>query len=415
MKKSIFQTNHIKEHERRQAESREQLGFQGFLIHRFLVIMLFVVISECLVISLLDMLLIPYVQERIAIGGNREISLSVTEGLLFLGLLLIEMFLMAIQKTVPSMVGNYLHDSIRRINEYARKTNPNLNQDLYNIEMGTSEIILLLILILLIIIAFLVPLIISSVWFSRIIVNEVHRNEQKREEMRQEYERKRNLMLSDIAHDLRTPITTIAGYSKALKDGMVTDEEKTKEYLDAIESKSHRMSELINLLFDYVKMDSAGFSLKMEQVNLTELLRENAAVLYSDVEEKGMRFEVLIPEETCMVELDQLQISRVITNLIGNAIRHNESGTTITLQVLREKEEVRIVVADDGEVIEDYVAEHIFEPFMVGDASRMTKGGSGLGLSIVKRIIDMHGWEIELKQNSPGYKKAFIIKLILQE
>ena len=83
--------------------------------------------------------------------------------------------------------------------------------------------------------------------------------------------------------------------------------------------------------------------------------------------------------------------------------------------MIRDKDEVYIVVADDGEAIEDYVADHIFEPFMVGDASRMTKGGSGLGLSIVKRIVDMHGWEIELQQNSPKYKKAFIIKLILQE
>ena len=191
---------------------------------------------------------------------------------------------------------------------------------------------------------------------------------------------------------------------------MVTDEEKVKEYLEAIESKSGRMSELINLLFDYVKLDSVGFSLKMEQVNLTELLRENVALLYQDVEEKEMEFEILIPEESCMVELDKLQISRVITNLIDNAIRHNARGTTITCQMVREKNEVSIVVADNGDVIEDYVADHIFEPFMVGDVSRMTKGGSGLGLSIVKRIIDMHGWEIELKQNSQEYKKAFIIK-----
>lgn len=415
MKKSIFQINHIKEQKRRQAERREQLGFQGFLIHRFLVIMLFVVISEYLVISLLDMFLISFIQERIAAGGNREVSLSVTEGLLFLALLLIEMLLMAIQKAVPSMIGNYLQGIIRQINEYARKNNPGLEQDLYSIEMGTSEIVQLLLLVFMIIIVFLLPLMISAIWFSRIIVDEVHRNEQRREEMRREYERKRNLMLSDIAHDLRTPITTISGYSKALKDGMVTEEEKIEEYLDAIESKSERMSELINLLFDYVKMDSAGFSLKMEKVNLTELLRENAALLYPDVEEKGMEFEILIPEETCMVELDKLQVSRVIANLIGNAIRHNESGTAISFQMLKEKDEVRIVVADDGEAIEDYVAEHIFEPFMVGDASRMTKGGSGLGLSIVKRIVDMHGWEITLQQNGPKYKKAFIIKLILQE
>ena len=415
MKKSIFQNKHIKEHERRQATRREQLGFQEFLIHRFLVIMLFVVISEYLVLNLLDMFLIPFMQERIAASGNIESSLSVTEGLLFLALLLVEMFLMAIQKALPPMMGNYLQGTIRQVNEYAKRSHPELKQDLYNIEMGAWEMILLILLVCMIILVFLAPLMISAIWFSRIIMDEVRRNDQKKEEMQREYEKKRNLMLSDIAHDLRTPITTIAGYSKALNDGMVTDEEKTKEYLDAIESKSERMSELINLLFDYVKMDSAGFSLKMESVDLTELLRENAALLYPDVEEKGMAFEILIPEETCMVELDKLQISRVIANLIGNAIRHNESGTTITFQMVREQDEVRIVVADDGESIEEHVADNIFEPFMVGEASRMTKGGSGLGLSIVKRIVDMHGWEIELNQNHPEYKKAFMIRLPLQE
>ena len=391
------------------------MGFKRFLIHRFLVIMLFVVISEYLVFSLLDLFLIPLVQERIAAGGNREVTLSVTEGLLFLTLLLVEMFLMAIQKALPPMIGNYMQGAIHQINEYARKSNPELEQNLYHIEMGAGEVFLLVLLVCMMIVVFLAPLMVSAIWFSKIIVNEVRRNELKKEEMQREYEKKRNLMLSDIAHDLRTPITTIAGYSKALNDGMVMDEGKIKEYLDAIENKSERMSELINLLFDYVKMDSAGFSLKMEQVNLTELLRENAALLYPDVEEKGMNFEILVSEEACMVELDKLQISRVIANLISNAIRHNESGTTITLQMIKEKDEVRIVVADNGEVIEDYVAEHIFEPFMVGDASRMTKGGSGLGLSIVKRIVDMHGWEIELKQNPAEHKKAFILKLLLQE
>ena len=285
--------------------------------------------------------------------------------------------------------------------------------DISNIETNVWKLLALVLLVAIIILLFLAPLMISASWFSKIIIGEVHRNERKKEELHREYEKKRNLMLSDIAHDLRTPITTIAGYSKALNDGMVTGEEKTREYLEAIESKSVRMSELINLLFDYVKMDSAGFSLKLEEVNLTELLRENAALLYPDVEEKGMEFEILIPEEPCMVRLDKVQVSRVIANLIGNAIRHNESGTTISLQMVRDQERVRMVIADDGEVIEASIAKYIFEPFMVGDASRMTKGGSGLGLSIVKRIVDMHGWNISLQQNTPEYKKAFIIDILL--
>jgi signal transduction histidine kinase len=218
-------------------------------------------------------------------------------------------------------------------------------------------------------------------------------------------------MLSDIAHDLRTPITTIAGYAKALNDGMVTSEEKKREYLEAIENKSERMNNLINLLYEYVKLDSDNFTLKKEKVDLAELLRENAALLYQDVEEKGMELVVDIPENPCEVEIDPLQISRVITNLINNSIRHNESGTTITLELKDVFYNREIVISDDGEPIDESVVDNIFEPFAVGDTSRRTKGGSGLGLSIAKRIVEMHGWEIDLYQNKRGYKKAFIINV----
>ena len=118
-----------------------------------------------------------------------------------------------------------------------------------------------------------------------------------------------------------------------------------------------------------------------------------------------------IPETPCMVEMDSLQISRVVTNLINNSIRHNEPGTTIALEFKDIFYNREIIISDDGDQIDESVVEHIFEPFAVGDASRRTKGGSGLGLSIAKRIVEMHGWNIELFQNKRGYKKAFIINV----
>ena len=268
-----------------------------------------------------------------------------------------------------------------------------------------------LILLLIILVVFITPILIAINMFTKIMVEEVQRLEEERTAYQQEYEKKRNLMLSDIAHDLRTPITTIAGYSKALNDGMVTDEEKRKEYLEAIENKSERMNNLINLLYEYVKLDSDNFALKKEEIDLAELLRENAALLYSDAEENGMDLVVDIPEEPCRIMADSLQLSRVITNLINNSIRHNEPGTEITIKLNDVFYSREIVISDNGEPIEEEVAEHIFEPFAVGDKSRRTKGGSGLGLSIAKRIVEMHGWEIALFQNKRGYKKAFIISI----
>ncbi|MBQ8626929.1 MAG: HAMP domain-containing histidine kinase [Agathobacter sp.] len=268
-----------------------------------------------------------------------------------------------------------------------------------------------LILLLVTVVLFVAPILVTINMFTKVIVEEVQRLEEEKSAYQREYEKKRNLMLSDIAHDLRTPITTIAGYSKALNDGMVTDDEKRREYLEAIENKSERMNNLINLLYEYVKLDSDNFALKKEEIDLAELLRENAALLYSDVEEKGMELVVDIPEEPCMVTADSLQLSRVITNLINNSIRHNEPGTEITLELNDVFYNREIIISDNGEPIEEDIVEHIFEPFAVGDKSRRTKGGSGLGLSIAKRIIDMHGWKIDLYQNKRGYKKAFIINI----
>ena len=261
------------------------------------------------------------------------------------------------------------------------------------------------------ILLFVLPILGTVNMFTKIIIDEVRRLEEEKAAFRQDYEKRRNLMLSDIAHDLRTPITTIAGYAKALNDGMVADEQKKREYLEAIQNKSQRMNNLINLLYEYVKLDSDSFSLKKEEIDLAEFLRENAALLYSDVEEKGMELVVDIPETPCVVEIDPLQMSRVITNLINNSIRHNEPGTTITIELKDIFYNREIIVSDDGTPIEESIADHIFEPFSVGDASRRTKGGSGLGLSIAKRIVEMHGWEIDLYQNKRGYKKAFIINV----
>ena len=270
---------------------------------------------------------------------------------------------------------------------------------------------------------FAIPIVMTAVWFSRIVAEEVEKNEKQEEALRRNYEKARNLMLSDIAHDLRTPITTIGGYAKALNDGLVTSDEKRAEYLEAIQNKSERMSDLITLLFDYVRLDSENFSLRREKTDVTELLRENAALLYADVEERKMEFEIEIPEEPVELSVDRLQVSRVITNLINNALKHNSAGTRITLEMrsmciaekgsasVSDKEWIQIAVSDNGRLIAPDVAEHIFEPFVTADASRESKGGSGLGLSIAKKIVEMHGWTIELHQDFERHEKSFVINI----
>ena len=134
-------------------------------------------------------------------------------------------------------------------------------------------------------------------------------------------------------------------------------------------------------------------------IDVCELLRETAAVLYQDVEDKGDTFDIDIPEEAIVLELDRMQFSRVISNLITNAVKHNESGTEIGLFLRnREDEDIRIIVADTGKMIPDDKKDTIFDPFVMGDESRQSKGGSGLGLSIARKVVEMHGSKIRLLQ-----------------
>ena len=163
------------------------------------------------------------------------------------------------------------------------------------------------------------------------------------------------------------------------------------------------------MLFEYIKMDSEGFTLHKEKTDVCELLREVIAMMYTDFEEKGMELEIEIPDKLDSIELDKSQMTRVITNILNNALKYNDVGTKVSVTL---DEEYRICIADTGRNIEPELAEHIFEPFSRGDKARSTRGGSGLGLSIARKIVEMHGGKIWLRTSPKnGYTKAFIIEL----
>ena len=177
------------------------------------------------------------------------------------------------------------------------------------------------------------PYILGILYYSSIVIKKMEEVREYDRKQREVFAKKRNLLLSDITHDLKTPITTIAGYVQALNDGMVKDAEKQKQYLTAIRQKSLEMSELITLLFNYVKLDSEGFDLKKERVNITELVLQIAAGAYTDIEEAVMEFDVEIPEEAGYAEVDKAQFTRALTNLITNAVKHNSLGTKIKISM----------------------------------------------------------------------------------
>lgn len=285
---------------------------------------------------------------------------------------------------------------------------------------GMSLFMRLLLTVILILTVFIIllPYVIAAIHFSRIVIREFKAIEDNERREREEYERRRNLMLSDIAHDLRTPITTVAGYAQALDEDLIADERKSEIY-SAIRAKSARMSDLIDLLFDYVKLDSEGFELNREPVDMCELVRECAAFSYQDMEDAGMEPDIDIPDDPVTVSADRLQMSRVFNNLITNAIRYNRSGTKIGIYLTYDSDRMHIMICDKGELIDAAKAEHLFEPFVRGDEARKTTGGSGLGLSIAHKIISMHGYRIRLIQRpdiaaypkASSYTKMFLVTI----
>lgn len=203
-------------------------------------------------------------------------------------------------------------------------------------------------------------------------------------------------IIRDISHDLKTPITSILGYSKAILEGVVTSEDEKKIYLDYIYNKTKRINYLVDELFIFSKLDSPGYKLNLEKQDISEFLRELVALYYIDIEENGFLLDVNIPEESIYSIIDTKALERALGNIVVNAIKYNEIGTTITVDLIKNDKYVDIIIEDNGCGISDDVIENIFDEFVRADEARKTDGGSGLGLAITKKIINLHNGKLKL-------------------
>lgn len=374
-------------------------ALRWFLIERFLLIMAGIYISGELISMLYRGVVFP-----ILFGVLKQQQIEITNQTGTIGFLL-QVLLYYAADFLPNGPGGVLRGMVS--NSLSESWQISIHSVMASGIVGEILGKVLLLLLFMMLLVSLLPYMVGAFLYYKIVTNKVNELLERDKEQRRQFDRKRNLLLSDIAHDIKTPITTICGYSRALADGVVT-EEKQQEYLDAIYAKSMRMSDLITLLFEYVKLDSEGYALQKEEGDFAELVRENIALLYADFEEKDMQVDIRVPENPVPYEMDKLQMGRAVTNLLTNAIRYGRQGGKVLIQL----EEGVLTVADDGMEIEPEFAEHIFEPFSRADKARSTKGGSGLGLSISAKVVQMHGGSLELHTDyGKGYTKAFMIRL----
>ncbi len=390
--------------------------WKGFLVKRFLMILFWVSISEWLLSGFFDKIFFPWLSDTLQI----EFFMAGMDSGLTIGVLLKGGLYLTVTG-ICSQFSDVMGVGMRAVSgQWAGSvvTERIANQTRYFNSRQTQIYIWGMVAItILVLLALLVPYLLAALAFSRMVKRQMQQMEEQERRQKEEYDRRKNLLLSDVAHDLKTPMTTVAGYARALISNEEQEHgdricgEKKREYLEAIYNKSMQMSGLLNLLFEYVTLDSEGFQLKKAKADLWELLRDCGAGLYVDFEKKGMEMIPKIPEEACIMEVDRVQFSRVINNLLNNALKHNDAGTRIWIIAEQEDEEITIRICDDGAVIPEKTANYIFEPFVLGDESRNSRGGSGLGLSIAHKVITMHGGSLTLEQNEgEKYRKAFVIR-----
>jgi signal transduction histidine kinase len=215
-------------------------------------------------------------------------------------------------------------------------------------------------------------------------------------------------MYAAVAHDLKTPLTSISGFAKALEEGKVPEEEK-KEILGIIAKKSERMNELVDLLFEYSQLGTSEYKPDLSDLDMAELLRGIIAENYSDLEDHKIDVDVHIPDTPVTVNADKRDITRALSNLVINTYKHNPDGISLYVRLDRTGDKCVITIADTGNEIPQGMS--VFEPFVTENTARSTGGGTGLGLAITKRVIERHGGTISIDSKYPGYTKAFIVKL----
>lgn len=238
------------------------------------------------------------------------------------------------------------------------------------------------------------------------------------EKQQEELRRQKQQMLSGVSHDLKTPITVVKGYVDAIRDGLVPPEEQDR-YLAIIENKVNLMVDLINSLSDFNNLDHPDFAYHMTYGNLTEYLREFIAAKYQELDLAGYYIEADIPEKNIMMNFDHQQLKRVWENIIGNTVKYTEPGTTLYISLHKSADGGAAIIrlGDDGPGIPEYMKDVLFDPFVVAEPSRSNGQGTGLGLAVAKKIIEVHNGTIEIEkvpENSAGQGLFYRMTLPIQ-
>lgn len=215
-------------------------------------------------------------------------------------------------------------------------------------------------------------------------------------------------MIANISHDLKTPITIIQGYIDVVRTGKAKGD-AAEEYLNKIYSKSEYMTALINSFAEFSKLNHPDFQLNLKDENICEIVRNYLADTYNYIVDSGIETVFDIPDEIFNVKVDRFHFERSLANIISNFVKYNKKGTKIHVSVSQNKNDIVLVMENDGEPIDKDIVDNIFDPLVTGDISRSSES-TGLGLASAKRVVELHGGRIKY-ENTKDYVNSFVITL----
>ena len=220
----------------------------------------------------------------------------------------------------------------------------------------------------------------------------------------------KNAFVSDVSHELRTPMTTIGGFVSGILDGTIPAD-RQEEYLTIVRDEISRLSRLVNTFLDITRLQSDKTIINMTNFDITELIRIAIIGLEQKIEAKNINVELSLEEENCYAYADRDSITRVITNLIDNAVKFTNPDGNITISVTTRQRDIFISVRNTGNGIPKEQLGMIFQRFYKTDKSRSeNREGTGIGLYLVKNILNAHGRDITVDSREGEYTE-FVFSL----
>lgn len=246
------------------------------------------------------------------------------------------------------------------------------------------------------------------------LLSEINKLLENNQKILAEYRKKEDSMrkmLSNISHDLKTPLTVVLGYIETINLDKDMHNDEKEVLLEKVHDKTIEVIDLINKFFDLAKLESGDKDISLTRININEVCRKNILNFYDILNSKGFEVDINIPEKDLYVFGNEEALDRILNNLLSNAVKYGTDGKFIGLSIEENEKFIYIHVMDKGRGIEEDKIDKVFERmYTLEDSRNRVFQGSGLGLTITKRLVEKMNGEI-LLESTPNEMTTFTVKL----